>query len=112
MPREFALPGTRARYAPDRALDLGHYRLAVALFPDERRLTGTTTITATVITPGLARVELDAVDLEIAAVRVDGAAGGFAHDGQRLRIELGAARAKGAPLTLEIDYAARPRPRQ
>ncbi len=112
MPREFALPGTRARYAPDRALDLGHYRLAVELFPDERRLTGTTTITATVITAGLRRVELDAVDLEIAAVRVDGAAvagRGFAHDGQRLRIELGRARAKGDVLTLAIDYAARPR---
>ena len=112
MPREFALPGTRARYAPDRALDLGHYRIEVELFPDQRRLAGTTTITATVITPGLRRVELDAVELEIAAVSVDGVAlpaTGFAHDGQRLRIELGPARARGDALTLAVTYGARPR---
>ena len=113
MPREFALPGTRARYAPDRAIDLGHYRIAVELFPEQRRITGTTTITATVITPGLSRLELDAVELEIGAVSVDGVelrpGHGFAHDGQRLRIELGLARARGDTLTIAIGYGARPR---
>ena len=39
MSREFALPGTRARCAPDRPVDVEHYRIAVALFPEEKRLT-------------------------------------------------------------------------
>jgi aminopeptidase N len=112
MPREFALPGTRAQYAPDRAIELRHYRIEVELFPAERRLTGQTTITARVVAADLRRVELDAVELEIAAVVVDGVvlpADRFAHDGQRLRLELPAARTRGDELTLAITYAASPR---
>ncbi|HVV82356.1 MAG TPA: M1 family aminopeptidase [Kofleriaceae bacterium] len=110
MPREFALPGTRARYAPDRAIDVEHYRIAVDLHPQERRIDGTTTITAVVVAGGLRHVELDAVELELEAVTVDGEpAAGFAHDGQRLRVDLGGARARGDRLTLVVRYRAQPR---
>jgi aminopeptidase N len=112
MPREFALPGTRARYAPDRAIELGHYRIEVELFPADRRIAGQTTIDATVVARTLRRVELDAVELAIAGVRVDGAelaAGEFAHDGQRLRVDLPTARKRGDALTLTITYSASPR---
>ena len=31
MPREFAFPGTRDRYAPDRVCDIQHYRIELDL---------------------------------------------------------------------------------
>ena len=109
MSREFALPGTRPRYAPDRPIDVEHYRIAVALFPAERRLTGTTTVTARVLAPELKRVRLDAVELEIGAVTIDGQARRFEHDGRNLTIDLGGVRREGDRVVVEVTYAARPR---
>ena len=109
MSREFALPGTRSRFAPDRPIDVEHYRLAVALDPAARTVRGTATLTAAVIASDLARVALDAVELDVTAVRADGVARAFTNDGRKLRIELGGVRAPGTRLTLEVDYLTRPR---
>ncbi len=109
MSREFALPGTRPRYAPDRPVDVEHYRIAVALFPDERRITGTTGVTARVLAPEIKRVCLDAVELEITAVREGDTPRRFEHDGRILTVDLGGPRAEGSRFTIQIEYAARPR---
>jgi len=109
MSREFALPGTRSRYAPDRPIDVEHYQLAVTLEPETRSLRGTATITATVIATELHRVRLDAVELDITAVREGKTARAFVNDGREVRIELGSPRLAGERFTLELDYRARPR---
>ncbi|MBK9032679.1 MAG: M1 family metallopeptidase [Myxococcales bacterium] len=108
MSREFALPGTRPRFAPDRPIDVEHYRLEVTLDPAARTIAGTATITATVIAAAITEVRLDAVELEVAAVRVDGAGATFTNDGRALRIAV-ARRAGGARLAIEVDYRAQPR---
>src|SRR5262249_429991 len=51
MTREFALPDTRPRYAPDRVVDIEHLRLAVEVEPEARRITGTATLSIAVIAP-------------------------------------------------------------
>ena len=109
MSREFALPGTRSRYAPDRPIDVEHYLLDVTLDPPTRTLRGTATITATVIASELTSVRLDAVELEITAVREGVTAREFTNDGRQLRVELGGARPAGATIKLAIDYSTRPR---
>src|SRR5690349_14394546 len=109
MSREFVLPGTRARWAPDRPVDVEHYRIAVELFPTERRLRGETTVRARVLAPELRWLQLDAVELEVEAVREGGAARTFAHDGRVLRIDLGDARPSGDTVEVVATYAARPR---
>lgn len=109
MNREFVLPGTRPRWAPDRPVDIEHYRIAVALFPKEHRLTGETTVRARVLAPEVRRLELDAVELEIADVREGDTSRRFEHDGRALRIDLGGARREGATIEVTITYAARPR---
>lgn len=63
MSREFALPGTRARWAPDREVDVEHYRIAVTLDPGARRVDGVTTIRARVLAAEVRWLVLDAVEL-------------------------------------------------
>ena len=36
MPREFAFPGTRPRWAPDRVVDIQHLALEIAVDPAKR----------------------------------------------------------------------------
>src|SRR6202011_300468 len=66
--RSFALPGARPQYGPDKVVDVLHIDLR--LRPDVEATAldagGTTTVRA--IEDGVARLALDAVDLEIASV--------------------------------------------
>src|SRR5687768_3647098 len=95
MPREFVPPSTRPRYAPDRPVDVEHYKIAVALFPDQRRITGTTAVTARVLAPTIKRLCLDAIELDITSVREGTTVRKFSHDGKIVTIDLGDARREG-----------------
>src|SRR5688572_7332539 len=109
MKRPFALPGTKPRYAPDRVVDVEHYRLDLDLDHEARRVQGTCTITVTPIM-GAKRLDLDAVELEIQSIGVDGGKPlRWSYDGKRLRIELGREVPAGERITLVIAYAASPR---
>ncbi len=109
MSREFVLPGTRARWAPDRPVEIEHYRIAVAVYPDERRIAGETRVRARVLARELRRLELDAVELEVASVTEAANERRFTHDGRTLAIDLGDARKSGTTVEVTITYSARPR---
>jgi len=109
MAREFAFPGTRPKYARDRVFDVEHLKLVVEIEPDLRRIRGTAQLVCTAIAATARWIELDAVELVIAGVRVDGKKAQFRHDGKVLRIELVDARTTGDRLELAIDYEGSPR---
>ncbi|NVB78806.1 MAG: M1 family metallopeptidase, partial [Kofleriaceae bacterium] len=109
MTREFAFPGTRARYAPDRVIDIEHIALAIEVDPAKRAVAGTATLRGMVIAPQTKTVELDAVELTIDKVAANGKPATFRHDGKKLRVELPSPLATGAELTLAIDYKGAPR---
>jgi aminopeptidase N len=103
---------SRPRFAPDRTVDVEHYRLDVALDPEKREVRGTVSITMSPLHDGLAAVELDAGPMTIEAISAGGeetaATLAYRHDANRLRIELPRAYRQGETLTLHIRYAARP----
>ncbi|HEX5062830.1 MAG TPA: M1 family metallopeptidase, partial [Kofleriaceae bacterium] len=109
MSREFAFPGTRLRFAPDRVVDIQHIALTLDVDPSKRTVSGNATLRAMVIAPNTKAVELDAVELKIDKVTAAGKQVPFRHDGKRLRVELPSALATGAELTLSIDYTGAPR---
>ncbi|HWU88421.1 MAG TPA: M1 family metallopeptidase, partial [Kofleriaceae bacterium] len=109
MNREFAFPGTRAKFAPDRVVDVRHLALELDVDPRRRAVAGTATLRCAVIAPGTRTVELDAVELQIERVTAGGAEVGFRHDGTRLRVELAAPLAAGAELVLAVTYHGTPR---
>ncbi len=109
MSRDFALPHSHAHWTRDRVVDIEHIRLELDVDPTAQRIAGSATLTARVIAPGTRFVTLDAVELTIDAVTVDGAARPFVADGKHLRIDLGPPRAAGDRATLAITYAGSPR---
>ncbi|HEY5935190.1 MAG TPA: hypothetical protein VIU61_11160, partial [Kofleriaceae bacterium] len=109
MNREFAFPGTRAKFAPDRVVDLQHIALVLEVDPAQRSLAGNITLRGSVIAPGTRAIELDAVELQIDVVTIGGAPAAFRHDGKRLRIELPATLVAGSELTIAIAYRGAPR---
>ena len=109
MTREFAFPGTRARWAPDRVVDIQHLALALDVDPATRSVTGTATLRCRVIAGDASVVELDAVELTIDRVTVGDAAARFRHDGRKLRVELPEPAAAGAELVIAVGYRGAPR---
>ncbi|HEU0034776.1 MAG TPA: M1 family aminopeptidase [Kofleriaceae bacterium] len=109
MNREFAFPGTRPRYAPDRVVDIQHILLELEIDPREHRVAGVATLRCSVIAPGTTLLELDAVELAIESVQVAGTAAPFRHDGKKLRVELARPLATGAELVISVRYQGAPR---
>jgi aminopeptidase N len=109
MNREFAFPGTRPRWAPDRIVDIQHIALEIEVDPGKRTVAGTVTLRCAVIAPGARSVELDAVELTIDQVTIGGKAATFGHDGKKLRIELREPAAAGTELVIAVAYRGSPR---
>ncbi|MDQ3368517.1 MAG: M1 family metallopeptidase, partial [Myxococcota bacterium] len=109
MNREFAFPGTRPRYAPDRIIDLQHLKLTLEVDPQQRTVAGVATLRASVIAPGTRMLELDAVELTIEHVTVGSEDAPFRHDGRKLRIDLPKPLATGAEVVVAVRYRGAPR---
>ncbi|MFQ5664274.1 MAG: M1 family aminopeptidase [Terriglobia bacterium] len=100
----------RRHWARSRTYDLKHVKVELGVNWDKREIAGTATLTLAPINDGLLSVEVDAVEMSIEEVRLEGGPRlDFSHDGQRLTIVLDHAYASGENLRLAIRYRARPR---
>jgi aminopeptidase N len=112
MSRPFVPPGTETHYTPDRPVAVTHVRLEVTLDMEARSVRGRSELTLSARREQVTAVELHAVDMQIeeADVTVDGApAAASSYDGQRLRVELGRACARGESVVVGVGYRATPR---
>ncbi|MBT8495337.1 MAG: M1 family metallopeptidase, partial [Deltaproteobacteria bacterium] len=108
MRREFALPGTEARYARDRLFDVEHVKIDVDLDFETRSITASCSLTVRALVSER-WLQLDAVELDIDSVRRRGKNLAFEHDGEILHIDLGAQAKVGKTFTIVVDYTAQPR---
>jgi len=106
--KPFVLPGARAVFAPDRVCDVRHVEIDVTLDFARRRIAGVCSLSLSVINDGPTRLRLDAVEMSIHAVELDGGAVPFGYDGRALTVELGE-RKQGAELELSVRYECEPR---
>lgn len=110
MRREFALPGTRARYAPDRTCDIEHIKLTIDIDIEQRAIHGMCSLTLRPIGRSPRTVVLDAVELAIQRVSCDARDLPFEHDGTRITIDVRSLEASPeASFILDIEYSATPR---
>lgn len=110
MPRPFAPPGTATHYVPDRPVAVSHVRLSFEPDLAARTLQGQSCLSLTARQDGVDRVELNAVDMTIVRVSVDGKpVSGVDYDGECLRIALGRTFGRGERFTLAVDYRCKPR---
>ncbi len=112
--RAFQPQYVEAKWARDRAAYIKHIKLEVTLDFDAKKITGTATHRLSAIAGPLERLEFDAAELDINAVRVGaGGAGGepasFESCDGKLRIALPRALGAGEEIEIAIDYAGQPR---
>ncbi len=106
----FALPGDESHWPRDRACDLLHLKLELALDVDNKRLSGVATHTLAPINDGLTSLELDAAELQIKSVKFpEGAPLNYSYEDSKLRIELGAPHKAGESVTIQVEYECAPR---
>jgi aminopeptidase N len=106
----FAAPGTAPRYAPDAPVVSRHMRLDWHFDLDRQRLWGKTTHELAVRAPKASEVRLNAVDLEIEAVALNGKSVPFDYSGEVLTVPFPGGTRRGALLRLAIAHAVeRPR---
>jgi aminopeptidase N len=86
--RPFELPGAKPHYNRDRPGQVEHIRLALALDIPNHSFQGTCTITLTPVRQGIKQLILDAVNLQIESVLVEGISQPFDHDNQQLTVNL------------------------
>ncbi|HEY9157419.1 DUF3458 domain-containing protein [Candidatus Binatus sp.] len=107
--RAFQPDHVEAKWARDRAANINHIKLEVALDFDAKKITGTATHRLSAIAGPLERLEFDAAELAINAVRAGGEPATFETADGKLRIALPRALGAGEEIEIAIDYAGQPR---
>jgi aminopeptidase N len=102
--RSFELPGAKPHYNPDRPGQVEHIFLDLVLNIPCHSFRGTCSIRLNPVCDGISHLTLDAVNLYIESVKVEGVSQKFDSDGEQLRIDLTAPTQAGVPITLEITY--------
>ncbi|MBD1842749.1 M1 family metallopeptidase [Cyanobacteria bacterium FACHB-63] len=102
--KSFELPGARPHYNPDRPGQVEHIFLDLVLNIPNQSYQGTCTIRLNPIRNGLDRLTLDAVNLNIEAVKINDVPQTFAYDGEQLQIHLKQPTKSGEKIELAISY--------
>ncbi|MCS7117904.1 MAG: M1 family aminopeptidase [Thaumarchaeota archaeon] len=102
--RDFAYPEYVSVYPPDRGYSVRHIKLELWIDFDGKRLTGEEEIVIVRNGSGVDNVVLDACELEIRNVLVDGAEAPWHYDGNSLSVNV-----VGKEAAIKVSYVARPR---
>jgi aminopeptidase N len=109
-PTRFADAQSRRHDARDRTMDVRHTVLRVSFDWERRSVEGFVSLTLRPITPAARSVELDAAELRIRRVTLEGAREiPFRHDGEKLRIDLPQALPASGDPVVTIEYDGTPR---
>ncbi len=103
--RSFELPGAKPHYNPDRPGQVEHIFLDLNLDIPNQSYTGKCTIALKPITTGISRLSLDAVDLNIQSVEIDGLQQSFDYDNSKLDIRVEPATKAGKVIKIAIAYS-------
>ncbi len=86
--RPFELPGAKPHYNPDRPGQVDRIFLDLILDIPNKSFKGSCTISLTPVRPGIKKLTLDAVNLEIESILIDDVSQPFDYDGEQLDIHL------------------------
>jgi aminopeptidase N len=107
--RAFQPAHVEPRWARDRAVDIKHIKLEVALDFDAKSIAGVATHRLAAILDGVDKLEFDAAELKIESVKVGGEPAEFETADGKLKVTLKRALKAGEETDAAIAYSARPR---
>ncbi len=102
--KSFQLPGSRPHYNPDRPGQVEHICLDLILDIPNQSFAGSCTISLNPVRSGIESLTLDAVNLNIQGVEIDGISHEFNYDGELLHIPLKIDVVTGKVLKVAINY--------
>ncbi|HEY9902570.1 MAG TPA: M1 family metallopeptidase [Candidatus Sericytochromatia bacterium] len=102
--KSFELPGARPHYNPDRPGQVEHIFLDLILDIPHQSFSGTCTITVMPVRNGIHQLTLDAVNLNIQSVQVEGTPQPFDYDGEQLHVQLQKPTEAGKEVKIAIAY--------
>lgn len=103
--KSFELPGAKPHYTPDRPGQVEHIALDLDLDIPNQRYSGTCSIQLNPVRDGVESLTLDAVNLNIQSVEIEGISQSFDYDGEYLIVRLSSPTAAGKPFKLAIAYS-------
>jgi aminopeptidase N len=107
--RDFATPGAKPQWAPDRLADIRHILLELTVVPEKAQLRGTVTHHLTPIAEPLSRIPFNLEELVVDAVKVAGRETRFHHEGGVLEVFLSPALLPDREVPISITYHGSPR---
>jgi aminopeptidase N len=102
--KSFQLPGSRPHYNPDRPGQVEHIALDLTLDLPNQSFAGSCTIDLNPVRSGIESLTLDAVNLDIHGVSIDGTNHEFNYDGELIHIPLKIEVLAGKVLEVLINY--------
>ncbi len=109
MVKPFVTAETPFHYAPDRPVAVEHVRLEVDLDFDKKAVAGKSILRLRVRADDVKTVTLDAVEMTMGAITVDGAAAVSDYDGARLVVTLPRLMRRDEVFMVTVAYSCRPR---
>ena len=110
-PPDFALPGDRPHFAPDRPADVRALQIDVTLDFERHTVSGTVTTEFSALFEQLREITFDAAELQIERVGLTGGTPNLDYwsDGETLHVRLDRTYAYGETFRVEVQYHAQPR---
>jgi len=99
----FTFPEYSPQYPRDPEYKLNHYKLEIKVYIAEKRLEGKATLTLTRYRKPKRYITLDAVEMDIKSVFVDGVKVKYDYDGEKLYVDLGKL-LDDKPIELVVEY--------
>lgn len=104
----FHIPGASRHLPPDKEFHAEHIAIQLKVDLEKKQISGTCRTRLLPLRSGIGALHLDAREMRIAGVTLDGASVPFEHDGHVLTVSPSAPLAT-APHELAVDYSAEPR---
>ena len=105
--KSFCLPESRAHFAPGRDFHTSHVKIDLVVDFAEKSISGSCTLFIEPVRKGVKRISLDACEMNVKGVEVDGTPASFEHDGKVISIAL--PEELTGNRSIMVRYSARPR---
>jgi len=105
--RPFHIPGSARHLHPSREFHVEHTKIELRVDLVKRSIAGAVTATLVPTRDDVKSIHLDACEMAIKGVEVDGDKASFDHDGKTLSVSLPAG--KAARRSIRVDYSAQPK---
>jgi aminopeptidase N len=106
--RSFHIPGSSRHLPPDKEFHAEHIKIQLTVDLEMKQISGSCTTRLLTLREGTRALHLDACEMRIAGVTLDGGKVAFEHDGKTLTVSL-PENLTASPHELKIDYSAEPR---